>query len=185
MTTSQLDQGTRIAMYREMVRARYFEQRTYDLSMEGVVQGTTHLGLGQEAIAAGFAAAMQPTDMTFCTYRGHNHTLLRGAKMSALMGELAQDMGRAKDNIDIVGRSAKDNADVKLGYITDIPTEDPQQASIRHRVIAQRRQGYIHALRASEQPTLTKSFSPLKSRSGFAIGLPNGVDDTAGGDPSV
>lgn len=89
MTTSQLDQGPRIAMYREMVRARYFEQRTYDLFMEGVVQGTTHLGLGQEAIAAGFAAAMQPTDMTFCTYRGHNHTLLRGAPMAALMGELA------------------------------------------------------------------------------------------------
>jgi pyruvate dehydrogenase E1 component alpha subunit len=89
MTTSQLDQDTRIAMYRDMTRARYFEQRTYDLFMEGVVQGTTHLGLGQEAIAAGFAAAMQPTDMTFCTYRGHNHTLLRGAPMAALMGELA------------------------------------------------------------------------------------------------
>ncbi len=57
--------------------------------MEGIVKGTTHLGLGQEAVAAGFAAAMQPSDMTFCTYRGHNHTLLRGAPMSALMGELA------------------------------------------------------------------------------------------------
>lgn len=89
MTTSPVDQDTRIAMYRDMVRARYFEQRTYDLFMEGVVQGTTHLGLGQEAIAAGFAAAMQPTDMTFCTYRGHNHTLLRGAPMPALLGELA------------------------------------------------------------------------------------------------
>ena len=89
MTTSQPDQDARIAMYRDMVRARYFEQRTYDLFIEGVVQGTTHLGLGQEAIAAGFAAAMQPTDMTFCTYRGHIHTLLRGAQMPALMGELA------------------------------------------------------------------------------------------------
>ena len=89
MTTSPIDQRTRVAMYRDMVRARDFEQRTYDLFMEGIVQGTTHLGLGQEAVAAGFAAAMQPTDMTFCTYRGHNHTLLRGARMPALMGELA------------------------------------------------------------------------------------------------
>ena len=89
MIPSPTEQGIRVAMYREMVRARYFEQRTHDLFLEGLVQGTTHLGIGQEAIAAGFAAAMQPTDMTFCTYRGHNHTLLRGAPMSALLGELA------------------------------------------------------------------------------------------------
>jgi TPP-dependent pyruvate/acetoin dehydrogenase alpha subunit len=79
----------RTEMYRDMVRARHFEQRAYDLFMEGIVKGTTHLGLGQEAVAAGFARAMQPTDMTFCTYRGHNHTLLRGAPMPALLGELA------------------------------------------------------------------------------------------------
>jgi pyruvate dehydrogenase E1 component alpha subunit len=79
----------RLAMYRGMVRARQLEQRAYDLFMEGIVKGTTHLGLGQEAVAAGFATAMQPTDMTFCTYRGHNHTLLRGAPMSGLIGEMA------------------------------------------------------------------------------------------------
>ncbi len=89
MTSASVDESTRLAMYRDMVRARDFEQRAYDLFLEGVVQGTTHLGLGQEAVAAGFAAAMRPTDMTFCTYRGHNHTLLRGAPMPALMGELA------------------------------------------------------------------------------------------------
>jgi TPP-dependent pyruvate/acetoin dehydrogenase alpha subunit len=75
-----------------MVRARYFEQRAYDLFIQGLLKGTTHLGLGQEAVAAGFATAMQPGDMTYCTYRGHNHTLLRGAPMDALMGEL---LGRA------------------------------------------------------------------------------------------
>ncbi|MAG68797.1 MAG: pyruvate dehydrogenase (acetyl-transferring) E1 component subunit alpha [Acidobacteria bacterium] len=84
-----IDETVRLALYRNMVRARLFEQRVYDLFLVGVVQGTTHLGLGQEAIAAGFAAAMQSTDMTFCTYRGHNHTLLRGAPMSSLLGELA------------------------------------------------------------------------------------------------
>lgn len=83
---------TRLEMYDGMVRARYFEQRAYDLFMQGLVKGTTHLGLGQEAVAAGFAAAMQPGDMSYCTYRGHNHTLLRGSSMDALMGEL---MGRS------------------------------------------------------------------------------------------
>jgi pyruvate dehydrogenase E1 component alpha subunit len=81
-------------MYSDMVRARDFEQRAYDLFMEGIVKGTTHLGLGQEAVAAGFAAAMRPDDLTFCTYRGHNHTLLRGAPMGPLLAELAgRDIG--------------------------------------------------------------------------------------------
>ena len=83
---------TKLSLYRGMLRARYFEQRAYDLFMQGLVKGTTHLGLGQEAVAAGFAEAMRPDDMTYCTYRGHNHTLLRGAPMGPLMGEL---MGRA------------------------------------------------------------------------------------------
>ena len=89
-----IEESVRLALYRDMVRARYFEQRAYDLFMEGIVKGTTHLGLGQEAVAAGFAAAMKPGDMTFCTYRGHNHTLLRGAPMAPLMAELAgRDIG--------------------------------------------------------------------------------------------
>ncbi|MDH3418608.1 MAG: thiamine pyrophosphate-dependent dehydrogenase E1 component subunit alpha [Gammaproteobacteria bacterium] len=74
-----------------MSRARQMEQRAYDLFMQNLVKGTSHLALGQEAISAGFAAAMRPDDYTFCTYRGHNHTLLRGASMTGILGEL---MGR-------------------------------------------------------------------------------------------
>lgn len=85
---ANLDPATRLSLYTAMVRARFFEKRAYDLFLQGLLKGTTHLGLGQEAIAAGFAAAMRHDDMTFCTYRGHNHTLLRGAPMPALMGEL-------------------------------------------------------------------------------------------------
>jgi len=87
-----IEATTQLGLYTAMVRARYFEKRAYDLFLQGLVKGTTHLGLGQEAVAAGFAQAMQTGDMTYCTYRGHNHTLLRGAPMGALMGEL---LGRA------------------------------------------------------------------------------------------
>ena len=69
-----MEMDTRLSLYEAMVRARYFEQRAHDLFMQGLVKGTTHLGLGQEAVAAGFAEAMRPDDMTYCTYRGHNHT---------------------------------------------------------------------------------------------------------------
>ncbi len=56
--------------------------------MENLVKGTSHLSLGQEAIAAGFAAAMRPTDWTFATYRGHAHTLARGVPMTPVLAEL-------------------------------------------------------------------------------------------------
>ncbi len=84
----EIGTDTRLSLYSGMVRARYFEAKAYDLFMQGLVKGTTHLGLGQEAVAAGFAEPMHVDDMTYCTYRGHNHTLLRGAPMGPLMGEL-------------------------------------------------------------------------------------------------
>ncbi|MDQ6710124.1 MAG: thiamine pyrophosphate-dependent dehydrogenase E1 component subunit alpha [Candidatus Dormibacteraeota bacterium] len=71
-----------------MVELRDFEQRAHELFLENLVRGTSHLALGQEAISAGYAIAMRPDDYTFCTYRGHGHTLARGASMAAAMAEL-------------------------------------------------------------------------------------------------
>src|SRR5262249_29452886 len=86
------DLALRLRMYRTMVECRDFETRAQELFFEGLVRGTTHLGVGQEAVAAGFAAAMRDDDYTFATYRGHNHALSRGAPMGPLYAEL---FGRA------------------------------------------------------------------------------------------
>ena len=87
-TAARADLETRVSIYRMMQEGRFFEQRAHDLFLEGLVKGTSHLGIGQEAVAAGFAAALRADDLVFCTYRGHIHTLLRGAPMAALMAEL-------------------------------------------------------------------------------------------------
>jgi TPP-dependent pyruvate/acetoin dehydrogenase alpha subunit len=87
-----IDRETRLRMYRTMTDCRLFETRAQELFFEGLVRGTTHLGIGQEAVAAGFAAAMRDDDYTFCTYRGHNHTLARGVPMGPIFAEL---FGRA------------------------------------------------------------------------------------------
>ncbi len=79
---------TQLDLYRMMLEARYFEEKAHRVFFDGLVKGTSHLAIGQEAVAAGFAAAMRPDDLTFCTYRGHAHTLLRGADMARLMAEL-------------------------------------------------------------------------------------------------
>jgi len=78
----------RLELYRVMVECRKFEVRAQELFFEGLVRGTTHLGTGQEAVAAGFGVAMREDDYTFCTYRGHNHTLARGVPMAPVYAEL-------------------------------------------------------------------------------------------------
>jgi TPP-dependent pyruvate/acetoin dehydrogenase alpha subunit len=85
---ARLDDPTRLELYRKLSEIRQFEQRAYDLFLQNLVAGTSHLSLGQEAVAAGFAQAMRDDDFTFCTYRGHAHTLVRGASMTGLMAEL-------------------------------------------------------------------------------------------------
>ena len=80
----------RLRMYRMQVEIREAEQRAFDLFLQNLVKGTSHLSLGQEAVAAGCAAAMQPRDLSFCTYRGHAHTLARGVPIEKVLGELMQ-----------------------------------------------------------------------------------------------
>ncbi len=82
---------TRLELYRLQLELRYCEKRAYDLFLQNLIKGTSHLSLGQEAIAAAFGVAMRADDWTFCTYRGHAHTLARGASMEGVLGEL---MGR-------------------------------------------------------------------------------------------
>lgn len=80
----------RLEMYRLQVEIRDCEKRAHDLFLQNLVKGTSHLSLGQEAIAAGVAVAMEPGDKSFCTYRGHAHTLARGVPMEQVLGELMQ-----------------------------------------------------------------------------------------------
>lgn len=90
-TEKMLNEATRLELYRKLQLLRQFERRAYDLFLQNLVKGTSHLSLGMEAIAAGFGQAMRHDDYTFCTYRGHAHTLVRGVPMVGLMAEL---MGR-------------------------------------------------------------------------------------------
>ena len=88
---TDIGRETRSELYRLQLELRYCEKRAYDLFLQNLIKGTSHLSLGQEAIAAAFGVAMRPDDWTFCTYRGHAHTLARGASMEGVLGEL---MGR-------------------------------------------------------------------------------------------
>jgi acetoin:2,6-dichlorophenolindophenol oxidoreductase subunit alpha len=86
-----IGEETRLKLFETQVIIREAEQRAFDLFLQNLVKGTSHLSLGQEAVAAGFAVAMKPGDLSFCTYRGHAHTLARGVPVEKVLGEL---MGR-------------------------------------------------------------------------------------------
>ena len=59
-----IGEETRLELYRMQLVIRQAEQRAYDLFLQNLVKGTSHLSLGQEAIAAGFAVAMKPGDLS-------------------------------------------------------------------------------------------------------------------------
>jgi acetoin:2,6-dichlorophenolindophenol oxidoreductase subunit alpha len=85
-----IGEAKRLELYRTQVVIREAETRAFDLFLQNLVKGTSHLSLGQEAVAAGFAVAMKKGDLTFCTYRGHAHTLARGVAIEGVLGELMQ-----------------------------------------------------------------------------------------------
>src|SRR5438477_6020113 len=85
-----IGEETRLKLFETQVVIREAEQRAFDLFLQNLVKGTSHLSLGQEAVAAGFAVAMKKGDLSFCTYRGHAHTLARGVPIEQVLGELMQ-----------------------------------------------------------------------------------------------
>ncbi len=81
----------RVRWYRQMVEIRLFEDKVQELFMGGLIQGTTHLCQGQEAVSVGAIAAMRPRDVQTNTYRGHGEALALGMAPETAFAEL---MGR-------------------------------------------------------------------------------------------
>ncbi len=82
----------RVAALRLMLRIRRFETRTKELFLKGVIKGTAHSSVGQEAIAAGACPVLEDRDFLLTHHRGHGHTIAKGADIRLMFAEL---MGRA------------------------------------------------------------------------------------------
>lgn len=57
----------------DMLRIRRFEERAAELFKSGVIKGTAHSCVGQEAIAVGACAALRDDDYVVSHHRGHGH----------------------------------------------------------------------------------------------------------------
>jgi TPP-dependent pyruvate/acetoin dehydrogenase alpha subunit len=71
-----------------MLTIRGFEETISDLFSQGLIHGTTHLCIGQEAVPTGISALLTPRDLTLSNHRGHGHFLARGADPMRLFAEL-------------------------------------------------------------------------------------------------
>jgi acetoin:2,6-dichlorophenolindophenol oxidoreductase subunit alpha len=77
-----------------MWTARRFEEAVDQLFARGLMHGTMHLSIGQEASATGTCMALRPDDMITSTHRGHSHCVAKGADLQRMMAELlAKDTG--------------------------------------------------------------------------------------------
>lgn len=102
-----------IDLYRMMVRIRSFEEQCILLSHKGLVGGSLHLYIGEEAIATGSISVLNKDDYITMTHRGHGQCIAKGADLGRMFAELlGKETGYCK------GRGGSMHiADVKLGML--------------------------------------------------------------------
>ncbi len=77
-----------IRWFRTMLTIRRFDETIDELFASGKVHGTTHLYIGEEAVATGIIGALDSGDVITSTHRGHGHNIALGGDVRAMMAEL-------------------------------------------------------------------------------------------------
>ena len=72
----------------KMMIVRKFEEKIHHFFSNGLMHGTTHLGIGEEACAVGSTAALKKQDYVWATHRGHGIVIGKGANVNQLMAEM-------------------------------------------------------------------------------------------------
>ncbi|MES2979523.1 MAG: thiamine pyrophosphate-dependent dehydrogenase E1 component subunit alpha [Pseudomonadota bacterium] len=84
---SRLGRETLHKALRQMVLIRRFEEGAEQAYMRGLVHGTMHLSIGQEASAVGVGINLGLADCITSTHRGHGHCIAKGAEPKYMFAE--------------------------------------------------------------------------------------------------
>jgi pyruvate dehydrogenase E1 component alpha subunit len=84
----ELQPQQKIALFRQMVVIRHFEEKAKQAFQQGKIKGFCHLYNGQEAVAVGTISVLNDDDAVITAYRDHAHALTRGVDPNACMAEL-------------------------------------------------------------------------------------------------
>jgi TPP-dependent pyruvate/acetoin dehydrogenase alpha subunit len=79
-------------MFRTMVKIREFEEAAGKQAEQAKIPGAVHLYVGEEAVAVGVCAYLNPKDTITSTHRGHGHCIAKGGDVKRMFAEL---FGRA------------------------------------------------------------------------------------------
>lgn len=77
-----------VELLRLMCLARAFDSTLPDLYTSGLLRGSGHAAIGQEAAAVGACSALRPDDVLTSTHRGHGHVIAKGGNVRRMMAEL-------------------------------------------------------------------------------------------------
>ncbi len=88
MSERSVERPSLLEQYRVMALIRRFEDRAAELFQQGVIFGTAHSCVGQEAIAVGAAGVMRDTDYLVGHHRSHGHLIAAGADLRRMMAEM-------------------------------------------------------------------------------------------------
>lgn len=83
-----LNKETLREMYKRMNEARAFEEKVSYFFARGMVHGTTHLSIGQEASGVASCMALNDDDLITSTHRGHSHVIGKGIDLNRMVAEL-------------------------------------------------------------------------------------------------
>jgi pyruvate dehydrogenase E1 component subunit alpha len=82
-----------LALYRDMLLIRRFEEKAGQMYGMGLIGGFCHLYIGQEAVVVGMQAAIEEGDTVITSYRDHGHMLACGMDPKGVMAELTGRRG--------------------------------------------------------------------------------------------
>lgn len=85
---TDISKDTLLEMYKRMNEARAFEEKVSYFFARGMVHGTTHLSVGQEASGIASCMALREDDYITSTHRGHSQVIGKGIDLNKMMAEL-------------------------------------------------------------------------------------------------
>ena len=82
-----LSRETVLKMYETMVTIRRFDETAAQMARQGIIYGSFHTYVGEEAIAVGVAFNLKDEDAIASTHRGNGHFIARGADLKKMFAE--------------------------------------------------------------------------------------------------
>lgn len=94
----------------KMLLVRQFEYKVYEFATKGIVFGSVHLCVGEEATVVGSCMSLEDKDYILPTHRGHGEALTKGADPNKFLAEIiGRQMGLCKGRVGSMHAFDKEN----------------------------------------------------------------------------